>query len=442
MVARLVRKHKIAVVGLWHLGEIYSVGLAELGHQVVGISDDEVVIKNLLKNIPPLMEPGLVELLEKNQFAQKLTYTTDFSLIKNCEILWLTFDTPVDDQDEIDLSLIRHALIKAIPFLQDGVLVVMTSQTPVGTAIEFQNLIRELRPELIFDYAYIPENLRLGEAVHCFMNPVRIVVGAENEKTFQLVRELFSSLDVNFLEMSPASAEMSKHALNAFLAVSLTFTYDIADLCERVGADVMDIIRALKSDERIGPKAYLDANVGFSGGTLGRDVKALLRASLSKGVDVPVINSVWEKSKGRRSIVLARLKERLGHQLEGKRIALFGLTYKAGTSTLRRSLSLEVARDLIEAGAILRLHDPQADLGELGSLDSFCFFSRDPYETASSAQAIVIMTPWPEFKKLDFVRLRKAVESPAILLDGRNFFLDKEQEITESGFIYLSIGRS
>ena len=137
-------------------------------------------------------------------------------MIKNCEILWLTFDTPVDDQDEVDLSLIRDALIKAVPFLQDGVLVVMTSQTPVGTAIEFKDMIRKTRPDLIFDYAYVPENLRLGESLHCFMNPVRIVVGAENEKTFQLIRELFSSLKVNFIEMSPASAEMSKHALNSF----------------------------------------------------------------------------------------------------------------------------------------------------------------------------------------------------------------------------------
>lgn len=441
MAIKLVHKHKIAVVGLWHLGGVYSVGLAELGHQVVGISDDEVVIKNLLKNIPPLAEPGLVELLDKNRTSGRLTYTCNFEHIKDCEILWLTFDTPVDDHDEVDLSLIRHALIKATPFLQDGTLVVMTSQTPVGTATEFQNLIRELRPELVFDYAYVPENLRLGESLHCFMNPVRIVVGAENEKAFQLVRELFSSLKVNFIEMSPASAEMAKHALNSFLATSLTFAYDIADLCERVGADVMDVIRALKSDDRIGQKAYLDANVGFSGGTLGRDVKALLRVSLQTGVDTPVISGVWEKSKDRRLIVLARLRERLG-LLEGKRIALFGLTYKAGTTTMRRSLSLEVAQDLSSAGMILRLHDPHADIDGLKYLDEFMFFSRDPYETVCGVQAVVIMTAWPEFKNLDFVRLRKVVESPAVLLDGRNFFLDKEQEITEAGFIYLGIGRS
>ncbi|MEK7629048.1 MAG: nucleotide sugar dehydrogenase [Patescibacteria group bacterium] len=441
MAIKLVHKHKIAVVGLWHLGEIYSVGLAELGHHVVGISDDDIVIRNLLNNIPPLTEPELVELLEKNQSSKRLTYTTDFSLIKNCEILWLTFDTPVDDQDEVDLSLIRDALIKAVPFLQDGVLVVMTSQTPVGTAIEFKDMIRKTRPDLIFDYAYVPENLRLGESLHCFMNPVRIVVGAENEKTFQLIRELFSSLKVNFIEMSPASAEMSKHALNSFLATSLTFAYDIADLCERVGADAIDVIRALKSDDRIGPKAYLDANVGFSGGTLGRDVKALLRVSLQIGVDIPVISSVWEKGKDRRLIVLARLREQLG-LLEGKRVALFGLTYKAGTTTMRRSLSLEVVGDLSSAGVVLRLHDPHADIDGLKYLDGLCFFSRDPYETACGVHAIVIMTPWPEFKNLDFAKLRKVLDSPAIFLDGRNFFLGKEQEITEAGFIYLGIGRS
>ena len=433
--------HKIAVVGLWHLGEIYSAGLAELGHKVVGISDDELVVRNFLNNVPPLAEPGLVEMLEKNQALGRLTYTSDFSCIKNYDILWFTFDTPVDDQDEVDLSLIDQALRKALPFLRDGVLVVMTSQTPVGTAIEFKNLIRELRPELVFDYAYVPENLRLGEAVRCFFNPVRIVVGAENEKTFQLIRKLFFSLKVDFLEMSLASAEMAKHTLNSFLAASLVFTYDVADICERVGADILDVIRALKSDERIGSRAYLDANIGFSGGTLGRDVKALLRVSLHKGIDTPVIGSIWEKGKSRRLVVIERLRGRLG-SLEGKTIALFGLTYKAGTTTLRRSLSLEVARDLIQVGAILRLHDPQADIGELKSLDRFLFFSRDPYDAASSAQAVVVMTPWPEFRKIDFGKLGSALDEPYLLLDGRNFLADQVKEISDAGITYLGIGRS
>ncbi|MDP3800222.1 MAG: nucleotide sugar dehydrogenase [bacterium] len=434
--------HKIAVVGLWHLGEIYSVGLAELGHQVVGISDDEVVVANLSKNIPPLAEPGLVELLEKNQSLGRLVYSTDFSCIKDCDILWFTFDTPVDDKDEVDLSLINQALEKAMPFLRDGVLVVMTSQTPVGTAEEYKAMISTARPDIVFDYAYVPENLRLGEAMRCFFKPVRIVVGAENEKTFQLMRKLFSSLEADFLEMSLASAEMAKHTLNSFLATSLAFTYDIADICERVGADVVDVIRALKSDERIGQRAYLDANVGFSGGTLGRDIKALLRVSLHKGIDTPVISSIWEKSRNRRLIVIERLRNVLGYKLEGKKIAIFGLTYKAGTTTLRRSLSLEVARDLITVGAVLRLHDPQADIGELKSLDKFLFFSRDPYDAASSAQAVVIMTPWPEFRNLDFGKLGLALDEPHLLLDGRNFLMDQEKEISDAGIMYLGIGRS
>ena len=432
-------RRNIAVVGLWHLGEVYSAGLAELGHRVVGISADETVVGNLSRDIPPLAEPGLVELLQKHQASRRLTYTTDFARIKDCEVLWLTFDTPVDDQDEVDLSVVRQALEKALPFLQGNVLVVMTSQTPVGTAAEFKALIRDSRPELAFDYAYVPENLRLGEAMSCFFSPVRIVVGAESQRAFGLIRELFAPLKADFLEMSPASAEMSKHTLNAFLAAELAFTYDIADICERVGADVIDVILAVKSDERVGPRAYLDANVGFSGGTLGRDVKALIRTSFRHGLDIPVISSVWEKSKHRRLIVLTRLKEKLG-SLTGKKIALFGLTYKAGTSTLRRSLSLEVAQDLIKAGALLRLCDPQADVAEL-KLENSIFF-RDPYKAACGAEAVVIMTPWPEFKVLDFARLKAAVLPPAVILDGRNFLVAKEREITAAGFVYLSIGRS
>lgn len=433
-------RRNIAVVGLWHLGEVYSAGLVELGHNVVGISADETVVGNLLRNIPPLAEPGLAELLEKNQSSGRLTYTTDFSRIRDCEVLWFTFDTPVDDQDEVDLLLIYQTLEIALPFLRDGALVVMTSQTPVGTAVEIQQIIRQSRPELSFDYVYAPENLRLGEAMRCFFNPVRIVVGAESERAFRLVRELFAPLKTDFLEMSLASAEMAKHTLNAFLAASLTFTYDIADICERVGADIIDVIRAVKSDERIGGRAYLDANVGFSGGTLGRDVKALIKVSLRKGIDIPVVSSVWEKSKRRRLIVLARLQSKLG-LLVGKNIALFGLTYKAGTSTLRRSLSLEVAQDLIQAGALLRLCDPQVNIAELRRFDELVVFFRDPYKAACGAQAVVIMTPWPEFRALDFARLKTAVLPPAVILDGRNFLVAREREITAAGFIYLSIGR-
>lgn len=434
-----LQKYNIAVVGLWHLGEIYSAGLAELGHRVVGVDSDEKVVAGLSQNIPPLAEPGLVDLLQAHQSSGRLSYSTDFGAVRHCDVVWLTLDTPVDDNDKADPALVVSALQKALPFLRQGVLIAVSSQLPVGTSQELQDLIHRDRPDLSFEYVYVPENLRLSEALECFLKPVRIVIGAQNPQTFEKVEAIFCGLKTDFLRMSPASAEMSKHALNAFLATSLTFAYDIADLCERTGADITDVIRAVRADERIGPKAYLDASVGFSGGTLGRDLQALLAAAERAGVNLPVIDSVWHKNRGRRLIVEQRLRDKL-ESLAGKTVAILGLTYKPGTSTLRRSLALEIADDLKRAGAVLRLSDPQADPAELFHLSSV--FARDPYEAVENAQAVVVAAPWPEFKLLDFKKLAQAMVSPAVFLDGRNFLVEKEAEIKAAGFNYLGIGRA
>lgn len=423
--------YKIAVVGLWHLGEVYSVGLAELGHKVVGISDDKVVIENLFRNIPPLAEPKLVDLLKSNQAQGRLFYTTDFSLIKDCNIVWLTLDTPVDGRDNIDSTIVYDTLKKSLPFLRNGVLVVVSSQVPVGSSDKIKKLIYNHRPHLRFDYVYAPENLRLGEAVKCFLNPDRIVVGAESKLGFSKIAAIFSGLETEIIRMSPASAEMTKHALNAFLATSLSFTYDIADICEKVGADITDVMKALRLDGRIGSRAYLDASLGFSGGTLGRDLKILLSAAVNNAVTLPIIKSVIIKNQNRKNLAVSILAEKLG-DLRGKHIAIFGLTYKSGTSTLRRSLALDVAKGLKRKGARLHLYDPQARRHDI---------ENDPYRAAAGVQAVVVMTPGPEFKNLDLVKLRKVMEKPALFWDTRNFFHGQEEKISLAGFTYWGIGR-
>ncbi len=427
----MANSYKIATVGLWHLGEIYSAGLAELGHRVVGIDSDASVIANFSKNVPPLAEPKLEELLKSNQAGGRLTYTTDFSRVKDCDTLWITFDTPVDDNDDVDLSVIYDAVELAVPHLRSGVLVVLSSQLPIGNSLQIKGLIERKRPGLKFDYAYIPENLRLGDAVRCFFDPERIVVGADSPAALEKVKKILAGLPAQILPMSSVSAEMTKHALNAFLATSLSFIYDIADACEAVGADVVEITKALRSDSRIGDKAYLDASLGFSGGTLGRDLKALLSLATNHQMILPVIESVLKKNQTRKSLVFKRLNSELGG-LKNKTIAIFGLTYKAGTSTLRRSLALEVAADLEKSGASLRLHDPQADRKDI---------FKDPYQAVLGAQAIVAMTSWPEFKNLDLTKLRKGMQDPAIFFDTRNLFYDKEKEVRAAGFKYLGIGR-
>lgn len=435
----MASSYRIAVVGLWHLGEIYSVGLAELGHNVICIDENASVIENFEKNIPPLAEPRLAELLAKHKTRGALSYTTDFSKIKECNVVWFTFDTPVNDEDEVDVSVVVNAILKAVPYLQNGTLIMVSSQLPVGTSEKVIGMIKAKRPELAFDYAYSPENLRLGDAVKCFLEPGRIVVGAGSDAALVKAKEVFANLNAEIVPMSPASAEMAKHALNAYLATSISFTNDIADLCEQYGADVEAVIKALKTDPRVGPKAYLFAGLGFSGGTLGRDLKAMMKAGDERNVETPVIKSVFAKNKTRDAIVENRLMKELG-EIKGKTFAMFGVTYKAGTSTLRRSQPLEIEKSLRGQGMTLKLYDPWAKPEEVTEQTPSSFFN-DPYAAAEGAEGILVMTPSRDFGNFDFKKLRAATKGN-LLFDTCNILCDKEKDINDAGFHYIRIGRA
>lgn len=437
MIERMAVLQKIAVIGLWHCGEIYSAGLAELGHNVVGIDENAETIANLQKGIPPLEEPELTPLIQKNADVGRLRFSDNFSETAQAAIVWFTYDTPVNDEDIADTDPIFTGLEKIIPFLQNGVTLVFSSQLPVGTMQKIKELVAVKRPELKFDIAYVPENLQLGKAVKSFFEPGRIVIGAENEKTFALIEDIFSPLKTQFLHMSPASAEMAKHALNAFLATSLTFIYDIADLCEKVGADVADVTKALKSDSRIGHAAYLDASVGFSGGTLGRDLRAMMIEAEHRGIALPIISGAYVKNANRRNAFVARVKEVLDG-LSGKTIGLLGVTYKVGTPTLRRSMALEIAALLQKEGALIRASDPMAKKEEVEASGDIRFFA-DPYEMAGGCHAIILMTAWPEYKELDVTKVAK---EPKVFFDTRNFLKEREEEFNKVGMKYIGIGRA
>lgn len=433
---------RIGVVGLWHLGEIYSVCLAELGHQVIGLSDDRETVGALQKHRPPVAEPGLVRLIKKNQKIGRLVYHSDFNALKECDVVWITQDTAIDDKDAADTRSIFDIFKKALPKLRNRVLIIVSSQLPVGTSEKIVQWIKNHRKNFQFSYAYVPENLRLGEAVENFFNPTRIVIGADDPIIFNKVQSVFRKLKTDFLPMRVASAEMAKHALNAFLATSLSFIYDIADVCEKTRADVVEVARALRSDPRIGPGAYLDASIGFSGGTLARDLSFLLEKAKINKIDLPVIHSVLKKNRNRRKMAINRLKPYLGN-LRGKKIAILGLAYKAGTNTLRRSLALEIIADLNQLGAELKLCDPNITINQIKtSLPGVNFsFFKDWLQSVKNCQAVLIITPWPELKKVNFLKMKKNMGRQAVLFDARNFFVDMEDKIKNVGLVYLGIGR-
>lgn len=435
----MAQKRKIAVVGLWHLGETYAICLAELGHDVVGIDGDARVVADLSRGILPLAEPGMPEMLEKNMRTGRLRFSADFGAAADCDIVWITYDTPVDDEDRVDTRPIYAAVEKILPHLRDGILVIISSQVPVGTTDEIKKLMHRTRPSLVFSIAHVPENLQLGRAIKSFFEPGSIVIGADDKKTFEIIEEIFEPISAKFLRMSGASAEMVKHARNAFLATSLAFIYDIADLCEKAGADVTDVSMALRADPRIGQGAYLDASIGFSGGTLGRDLQVLMKKARETGVDLPMIASAAGKNAFRRQMAIRVLRESMG-DLAGKTIGILGVAYKPGTSTLRRSLALEIAKILQDAGAMVRAADPEAKKEEVEK--SGVAFFRDPYQMAEGCHALILITAWPEFLALDAGKIAAVMKEPKLFFDSRNFLKEKEENFKKAGIAYRGVGRS
>lgn len=431
----------IGVIGLWHLGEVVSASFAELGHRIVGIDENKETIENLQKGIPPLEESGLRELLKKYREGGTLSFTTDFSALKNCEAVFVAFDTPVGEDDEPDLAILFETAEKIAPHLNPDALFVVMSQVPVGTTRELMNRMKQKNPALSCDLAYFPENLQLGKALDCFLKPDRIVIGTDTVRARERLESVIQKITAPRLTMNIASAEMSKHALNAFLATSLSFIYNISDLCEETGADVTDVALALRSDSRIGPQAYLDASLGFSGGTLMRDLKTLTRLAKSRGRTISVVEGAQKTNEERRKNIARYLENLLGAPLKGIKLGILGVTYKPGTATLRRSLGIELIRVLSGAGASVAAFDPQASPEEF-SRDVAGTLSGNPYKMAKGCNSTLLVTAWPEFKELDFNRLKSAMAPPYLFFDTRNFLKDKETEIRGAGLYYVGTGRA
>ncbi len=433
---------RIGVIGLWHLGEVYSACIADLGNKVVGIDRDREVVDNLNSGIVPLAEPKLGSIVKNNIKKGRLKYSTDFSQLADCDITWFTIDIPVDKHDKADVKVIFTYIKEVLPHIKDGSLIVVSSQLPVGTSDKISKFIKANRKNFKFDYAYVPENLSLGKSVDMFMQPSRIVIGLDDSKRQQDLINIFKKLNTSILTVRVASAEMIKHATNAFLATSLSFIYDIADVCEAVGADVVEVARGLRADERIGEKAYLDASAGFSGGHLARDLQYLRKIARGEKINLPVITSVVRKNDQRPKIIFEKTTPHLG-TFKGKTVTFFGITYKSGTPTLTRSLPLMVAKEALRLGAKINLCDPWVNKDEISQeipKGKYSYFA-DPYNSVESSHVVICITPWEELRKLDWQKIAKLMSSPKILFDARNFFARESTVMTKAGIKYIGVGR-
>lgn len=424
---------RIAVIGLWHLGSVTAGCLAKAGFQVVAYDTNKETIENLKQGKAPIFEPGLDDLL----MNPKLKFTADPGNIADAEIIWITVDTPVDDQDRADVAYVTNQVQSLIPHMQEGALVLISSQLPVGTTKLLQEYTKNNFSKKAISFAYSPENLRLGKAIQVFTQPDRVVIGIEDEKDKSRLESLFKPFSDNLIWMSIESAEMTKHAINAFLATSVVFINELSTLCEKVGADARDVERGLKSEERIGPKAYLRPGNAIGGGTLARDVNFLIQTGQVTQTETPFFSSLLTSNAAHKQWAGKRLLGVLKN-LKDKNIATLGLTYKAGTDTLRRSTAVELCEWLTQQGATVSAYDPS--LKKL-SLDLAEFINLKPslQEALHQADAIVVGTEWPEFHSLTAEHVISQMKQ-AFVFDASGFLaknLEHDQRIR-----YFSVGRN
>ena len=420
----------ICILGVWHLGSVTAACCAK-HFNVVGLDFDAANVARLNAGQAPLLEPGLNELISAGLAAKKLSFTTDpKTACANADVLWLTYDTPINDNDESDVDFVLGNLRRALPHLPPGALVLISAQLPVGTCGQLEKEYPQ------FHFACSPENLRLGKAIDAFEKAERAVVGIRNDAKKALLEELFKPFAGQVIFMRTESAEMVKHALNSFLALSITFINEVARLCEHTGADAKEVSAGLKSEPRIGPKAYLGPGGPFAGGTLARDVVTLSKLATRCGERISVIPAIKQSNDLHRGWALRRLQSRLG-DLRGKKIAVLGLTYTTNTDTLRRSAAVELCQQLLADGSTVAAFDPAVKKlpDELGAVS----LASDIEGALANAEAAVVCTEWPQFRQADWPKIILQMRQP-VFVDA-NRFLEKELK-NIPGVEHLSVGRA
>jgi UDPglucose 6-dehydrogenase len=408
----------ICVLGLWHLGSVTAAGLAALGHRVIGVDFDEARVADLNKGIAPIFEPGLEELIGRGLTSGNLRFSSTANDTKDIDVLWVTYDTPVDDDDNADADFVMTRIEQALLELRTEALVLVSSQLPVGSIRRLEQAAALHGGAVQLRVAYSPENLRLGKAVSDFLHPSRIVVGVRSKRDKELLHGLLGTITESIEWMSVESAELTKHAINAFLATSVAFANEIASICESVGADAKEVERGLKTENRIGPRAYLSPGAAFAGGTLARDIAFLNRTARARGTVTPLLSSVLPSNNAHKLWAQRKLRA-LFADLSEATVAVWGLTYKPGTDTLRRSMSVELCDWMIGEGAAIHVHDPMAkNLPEhwCGAVERY----DDPIAAVHGAHALVMATEWPVYLTISSEQLLQCTDC-LVLLDANRF---------------------
>jgi UDPglucose 6-dehydrogenase len=421
---------------MWHLGTVTAASLASVGHEVLGYDEEESVVAGLREGRLPIIEPGLAELVVQQTRGGSLRFSSDPTLLGDADVVWVAYDTPVDDQDQADVDDVLDRVRNVFAHVKADVLFLVSSQLPAGSTRVLEENFAAARPSVGVSFAYSPENLRLGSALDVFLRPDRVVVGVRDSASRERIQAMLAPITSRIEWMSVESAEMTKHALNSFLATSIAFINEIAGICERVGADAGDVARALKSDVRIGPRAYLRPGPAFAGATLARDVGFLGALGAKVGRPTQLLTSVALSNDLHRAWPLRRLRELMNH-LAAARVAVLGLTYKPGTNTLRRSTTVEICRELAKSGALVTAYDPS--LQQLPpEIAAFIDLRPSASAAAAGAAALLIGNESPEFLGLDLETLVRGMADPLVIDPGG--FLESVLG-KHHGIRYFKVGR-
>ena len=425
---------EVIVIGIGRVGLVAACCLVKSGHQVTGVEADQAKLKFLNHGGKPIYEKGIQTLLEQGLSSGKLTFVPSLPVTLKADIAMIAVNTPSSSDGEVDLSNVHTAVAQVCEAARSPVVLVMKSTVPPGTGVR---LIKDYLQGTPIAYVSNPEFLRAGQAIDDWYHPSRIVIGADNRQAADKIRHLYSDIEAPLLVKDITSAEMIKHAANAFLATKISFINEIANMCQILGADIDDVVQGLGLDPRIGT-AFLQPGAGYGGPCLPKDTRALESLASNKGYDFKLLRAAIEVNARQRSLVVERLKQFLG-PLCGKEIALLGLAFKPGTDDVTEAPAIDIARLLIAEGANLRVYDPMAMDNATALLPAGVVSCQDIYSATAGACAVVLATEWPEFIQADWDRIKKAMVEPYAVIDGRNAL--PRDKLIAIGFKYVGIGR-
>jgi len=432
----------ITMIGSGYVGLVSGACFADFGHNVICVDSDATKIDRLKRGEIPIYEPGLDELVANNVQQNRLSFTTDLApAVKGADAVFIAVGTPSRRGDgHADLSFV-YAAAQTIAGALDGFTVVVNKSTvPVGTGDDVERIIRDANPRADFSVVSNPEFLREGAAIEDFKRPDRVVIGVEEARAKEVMEEIYRPLSLNappLVFVGRRTSELTKYAANAFLATKITFINEVADLCEKVGADVNEVARGIGLDKRIGSK-FLHAGPGYGGSCFPKDTLALIKTGQDEGASLRIVETVVAVNDARKRAMARKIIQSLGGAVRGKKIALLGLAFKPNTDDMRDAPSLAIVASLAGDGADVHAYDPES-MEQARPLIPEVTFHNDAYSALDGAEAVAIVTEWDAFRALDLDRVKSLMKSP-IIIDLRNIY--RPADVRKRGFTYLSVGRA